>query len=304
MRLHEILTEGQRASFRLHPALNPTNYVMTDSIADYDMWRAMTYVCNNAGSDETLGKGDLYEVGYIMISLVDDTIIPISRLDEHHMGRDVLYSLARKYKFSDGDYLPIWPGGNNYIYNKSEIEPLRTALSKFLSYGGGDGMVCGTSDMRGVMMTASQFVESGGDVEIKPGEIAPVGKMILAQYTQLANALAAARGDARPSTAGAAFKTATNVARMHVRFLYDIEMSGSMADTQALVGQVRDLQKENDLQGLSALFFGHIGVKNRMHGALKQAYEKHKRGEWVFGYDKTEAIWGDIPLAIDMLGRF
>ena len=83
----KIISEAQGASFRLMPGLDPNKYVMTDSLRSVNKWWAYTYVGDSSpeGKPDTMG-----EVGYIMISLRDNTIIPIS----HHRGMDLLFDLA------------------------------------------------------------------------------------------------------------------------------------------------------------------------------------------------------------------
>lgn len=82
----------------------PSNFFkITNSLKDIKNWKARILENNSGG--EKLKVGDYDEVGYVMISLKDNTIIPIARSDEHHRGYDIMYEIYEsKYKIVPYDY--------------------------------------------------------------------------------------------------------------------------------------------------------------------------------------------------------
>ncbi len=302
--VESVLNEGA-GTFRLHPALNPENYVMTASLADHEKWQAMTYDGSSAGEKDAR-KGQMGGIGYVMISLKDDTIIPISRSDEHHRGADTLYTLSRKTKgaIDPSDYLPIWSYGNNYIYNKSEAPILLTALTKFIAYGGKNGVLKGSSGLRGIAMSSKQFIASGGNVEVSAGKLAPLGAEIYEGFENLAQALRKARSNPEArSVAGAAFEAAIGLLRLLMRDRLE-EKGIDVKEIETLMPKLRQIKQERNVQALEELFFGFHGVKNTIHNNLRAAQKRAQAGEEVWRDGDLKAIWGDIDLAVDMLGRF
>lgn len=293
------LVEAAVATFRLHPALNPDNYVMTDSLGDYERWEAMTYLANSTDSGPS-PKGKLKPVGYIMISLKDDTIIPISRNDEHNKGFDLMYELEKKTKgaINADDFLPIWSYGNNYIYSKEEAPELLIALTKFLSYGGPNGVLKGTSGMRGLAMSSKQFIAAGGEYEAKKHELSPLGAEVYADLQALSTAIQKASVSDSRSLTGAAFQVAGVLLKLLARDRL-LEKGIDFKAIEALKPQLRDLQKAGDLRGLEEMFFGFNGVKNVIHNSLRAALKD--KTSW--DSEELQSIWGDLDLAVDMLGR-
>lgn len=295
------LVEARKTSFQLHPALDPSNYVITDSLSDVDSWKAMTYSANSGGK-----KGVMADVGYIMIGLSTNAIIPMSRNDEHHQGWDTIWDLIEKKRMDidTDDFVSIWPHGTNYIYSPSETPKMLKALTKLLAYGGKDGILRGTNDMRNIAVTYSDFVKLKGKVVIKPGTLAPLGARIVEAYRALADKIALARNTDQRSVRAAAFVEALAVIRMHMSLMLTLYV-GTSDRLKEMTKQVGEMKKNDDVQGLEELFFGFNSLKNEMHNALREFKRKTDKGERdYFNEDKMNSVWGDIGLAIDMLGRF
>jgi uncharacterized protein YbaR (Trm112 family) len=296
----DIVEAVRRAPFILQPNLKPENYIMTGSLRDVARWRAMTYVANNGGS-----KGEMDEVGYVMISTKDNTIIPIANNDDHHTGKDVLYTLGRRYNFNDRDYVPIDASGRNYIYTEDEIPVLLNVITKFLSYGGINGTLNGSYDMHKVAMTLEQFVESNGNINVEPGQLAPIGKYFVETYQRTAQALSKARGSLMPSTINAAFKAAAEIPVMLEKLAFFIP-NKLWKEIKEMSNHIAILQQEQNIPGLENYLFGFDSIKNKVHISLKQLQAQIARGEPPdYSQQRTEMrAWGDIDLAIDVLGRF
>ena len=69
-------------AFRLNDKLNPKNYRNIDDINNVANWEAKILTGNSLSSGKR--KGQWEEVGYVWFSLVDNTMVPLSRSDEHH----------------------------------------------------------------------------------------------------------------------------------------------------------------------------------------------------------------------------
>jgi hypothetical protein len=309
-----------RRSFRLHPGLSPEHYQITENLREFERWRVITHCgtsysedwIKSQGLEKNLDPGAMMEVGYIMISLKDDTIIPIARGDEHHRGYDVLSDeIAEEcrrngHSINTKDYIPIWGYGSNYIYHKSEIPDMLIALEKFLSYGGRDGPLQGSNDLRNLVMNSSEFVARKGKIAIKPGTLAPAGKIVHDELVKLASAIRAANPDQR-SSVGAAFQAAKKFVQKVGDFSFYLNIDYKTKVQEIFYRddkKINELQKAGDLAGLEKLFFGFNGVKNEIHNAIRGCNERKRKGENPkYDDDRIEALWGDTKLAEDMLGR-
>ncbi len=299
IRLVEGLTESS-AKFRLHPALDPQKYQITDSMNRIRQWRAYTYLDNNAGK----GKGKMDEIGYVMVSLTDNTIIPISRGDEHNMGRDLLYHLSRKLPILGKDYVPVWSYGNNYVYSADELPKWHIVLTKWLQYGGPDGLLKGSSDLRGTMLLSSDLVARKGSVSVSPGSLAPVGQKLYMGLVRLSQTILGLQQNPDRIKARAAFVEAARLGKMIHSMSFELQVPGENA-IKEFPQRLKELQKLNDLPGLEGLVFGFSGLKNIIHTAMKRINEQAKAGDRmaIYWLSDLRGIWGDVDLAIDMLGR-
>lgn len=304
-------------AFRLHPALDPAYYVMGDTLAGVESWKALCYSANSGGE-----VGAMDAVGYVMISKIDDTIIPMARGDEHHRGYDTLFALSRKRQYKTlkpDDYVPVWPYGNNYIYDETEAPLLLNVVSKFLSYGGDDGILIGCNDLQGTIVTLSSFVASKGSVELAPGTVAPLGDVVLKAFGALATTLNAARGEVktpadlaaalnpvrggpRARKAAAAFREAHGLLKLLKRYAAQIRGTDCERFDEA-AAELCKIAKVADLQRIEEIFFGMAGFKNRIHNAVRQAIKNRAAKKRAWEDDATIAVWGDLDLANDLLGR-
>lgn len=292
------LCEATSAKFILPAGLDPKNYVMTNSLGDIRRWRAKVYKANSGGK-----VGAMDTVGYVMISRKDNTIVPIASGDEHHTGFDVLQYLARRHKFDVKNYVPVWAYGRNFIYDKSDVPILLQAFKKYLAYGGIDGPLKGTSEYHGKVVMISYFVEHHGDMTIAPHELAPIGKMIVNGLQSLAQAVQAANASTQRSVRAKAFVAAETFLR-HLDALIPFELRDIKDEqVQKALGSIRELKAADDVDGLEQLLFGFHGIKNEMHNALRAAQKRMQNGTPDYEDSDRKGTWGDIDLAVDMLGR-
>lgn len=309
-----LMEEVKRRPFRLHPGLDPQKYEITSSMKDAPTkWRAYSYTgASYQDPTKSFDAGTMTNVGYVMISLKDDTIIPIARGDdEHHQGHDVLSDEISKMCRKNGhpinqQFIPIFSWGTNYIYAERDIPPMLNALEKFLAYGGIDGPLRGSSSMRGVLLNSSDFVASGGAVSLKTGELAPVGQMVMRELSNLSTAIREA-DPSKPSTVGRAFQTAVKTCRALCQYRYSFGVPKQKEDALEILCQpeiLGDLKKQGDVRKLEEIIFGFHGLKNAIHDGVRGYNVRKKKGEKdVWKDDDILAIWGDPEMAEDMLGR-
>ena len=304
-----------RHGFRLHPALDASKYEMPGSLAGVGRWKAFCYVGNDC---EEKDARQMQDVGYVMISTVDDTIIPIARGDEHHQGYDLLHDFASgeyaNYQLpssrrgrrprpgagldiSARDYVPVWSGGTNYVYGPKDVARMTEALRRWLSYGGRDGIVVGANDLRGRALSSSGMVASDGDFTVVPGTLAPIGAEIHARFEKLSASLVAlGREPTRPAMSDV-FRQTADLLTMTEPFGYRIGIDHEFRKTA--LARLKAARRSGDSQLLWEMVFGFSGIKNAMHVYLREETAK----DWSWSRDHLSSIWGEPELAIDMLGR-
>ena len=182
------------AKFRLNEKLNPKNYKITGDISNISNWKARI-ISNNSGSDDKK-VGDWEEVGYVWISLVDNTIIPIARSDEHHQGYDCI---AYDLHIGASDYYPVFLGGdfykegenNQYPYNEKEARQLKVALLKLQFFGRNLDTInvnlhYTLHDWNAKPITATQFVEGKyGKEKYANAELTSLGEKLVKTLEKL-----------------------------------------------------------------------------------------------------------------------
>lgn len=270
-----------KAVFRLHPSLDSDKYQITNSLVQHSRWKAYSYY-----------EKKMDDIGYIMISLNDDTIIPIARGDEHHRGYDLLYDMQNKWDIDPESFVPVWKLGKNYFFDREDIKPMKVALRKFLAYGGVDGPIYGGNEFKKLMMFSSEFIDYNGDhVNIEHEGLAPVGQRVYDLLNGLGKTIQIASSTDRASITGKAFQEAKTFMKT-IYPLYQLSVEPKYYE------EFNIIMKNKDLKELENFIFGFNGVKNTIHKYLKEISEQPD--EWR----KTDlrSLWGDIDLAIAMLG--
>ena len=172
----------------LNPKLDPKNYKNCNDIANIKDWKARI-ISGNSMSDGKK-KGQWEEVGYVWISLVDNTMIPLARSDEHHQGYDCI---VEDLHINASDYYPVFLGGdfygdkenNQYPYNEKEAKELKVVLLK-LQYFGRDlnniniNLHYILHDYNAKPIKASKFVEGKyGQEKYEDAELTPLGEKLV-----------------------------------------------------------------------------------------------------------------------------
>ena len=282
--------------FALAPFLDHANYQITDSLKDAPRWRAKILSANSGAYGQKVGQMDA--VGYVMISKVDNTIVPIARADEHHCGADLLDALCQKTSGNPDNYVPIYAIGNNYVYSSCDIPKLLKVITKFVSYGGNPDLhLIGSNDLTGKCTTLGEFVESRGQVTVAPGKLNPAGRRAVEMIQQLSRTIGAAAQSVQRSKTGKSFTEAGNL----IKFI-GFELGHGHSAAKGAMDKLKQLAKD-DLDGLTELIFGFDGVKNKLHNELRAYQARVVAGESLWTDSYLKKTWGDIPLAIDMLGK-
>lgn len=303
MKLFEITSP----KFILHPKLDPNNYKMSNRFSDAKNWKARLYLANSIGQNSPLKKGDFDQVRYIMVSLVDNTIIPIAIGDEHRMGEDLLYYFERKIKgFGNVDnYIPIACFSGNYIYNESQIPKWLAGIKKWLSYGGKNLVLKGTYGLSKATVSFEEFAKSNGKcvLNIEPGRLAFVGQKLYNAYKALSESISAVANkqpeEILPRQANVIFRNAKNILDILEEHIFDGFLSAckNSDEFDNLMNAINQLQQENNISKLEELFFGFDSYKNRLHNKLRELEKQPDPS------NSLSATFGDIPLAVDMFGR-
>lgn len=287
------IVESQQG-FVLDPKLDPDNYQITPSLGGASRWKAKVISANSASDGVKIG--DWEEVGYIMISLTNNWIVPIARSDEHNTGYDVLYDLG--LNDMERKYLPLFEGGGNYIYHASDMAKYAIACSKWIAWGGKDFILTGTNELTGIAMYASQVAKKK-TFSVEVTEIAPIGNQIIAAMDKLATAFRAAGDDPQRGKRMFAMvdKFLKPFGNMSARTMVGIDR----ADFEAIIAKTNQAKADADIQSLEEAIFGFAGFKNLMHQRVREVI-KDPRALWS---DKTYSVWGkDLSLANSRLGRF
>jgi hypothetical protein len=101
-------------------------------------------------------------IGYVLISLNSNFIIPVARSDEHQKGEELLYYFINKYKIKNLKYESVFTIGNNYVYGGEYHNNEFNALSKAYEYGCRDIMV--NFSGKDKSMGISDYVKFNGDI--------------------------------------------------------------------------------------------------------------------------------------------
>lgn len=283
--------------FRLHPNLDPANYQITDNMGALPRWKAIVLTGNSVGeTGPRVGEWD--HVGYVMISLDDNTIIPIARSDEHNMGWDLVHELSEKSPILQ-DFVPVWTG-NNYIYTKAENEVATKAYQKFLSYGGHDGVVqFGVHERDGGMTSMSDFVEHGAaNAQPVKGRISPLGKKIIEAFQKIDTLIIP---EMKREEGGLPPRLGSIVAACNeLGKLLEVVSNPyvfSYGDASRFLEEIKAHRRDTSVQWFMDAVFGFHGIKNKLHMQMK---ENLSIPSWA---ENRVKFWGDLDLAIDILAR-
>jgi hypothetical protein len=285
-------------AFSLPKSLPIKNYRITTSLADLPSWKAKILAANSPREDQNIGDWD--DVGYVMINLRNNLIVPIARADEHRTGFDLMYDLAAKSRdINVQDYYPVFHG-NNYVYNVEDVAKMTIAAQKWLAYGGIDGIVKGSYAVS-LFGSLSDLVKHKMKLVAKPDTLAPTGERLLKAFqhastinnTRVLKARSGADTQAVDRSFFGAAKTLATLAASIMEALWIDD-----PDPKTLVQTIANYAANNNANGVEALLFGLPSVKNSIHQAIRHTQD----GTYMRKVD-VEAMFGNLELANSMLGR-
>lgn len=134
-------------------------YDISGDFSNVKNWKAKIIEGNSLTDGKK--KGDWDNVGYVMISLSSNYIIPIARSDEHHTGYDLLYDLIFDYKIKKLDYQSVYLLGTTFVYGEEYKEKELPSIKKAFEYGARNILV---KEMGGGnSMDIIDYIENEGD---------------------------------------------------------------------------------------------------------------------------------------------
>lgn len=289
------------SKFRLPNGVPTKWFELTDSMKDAENWKAKTILGNSIGSDDN-PKGYLNKIGYVMISLVDNTIIPISRADEHQRGFELLDDFyASKYNINSDDYFPVWCFGNNYPYNKDELQKLKITLSKAEYYG---------LDLTNIMVymgyinhsfaddqyiSAQEFLSGNITKNKNKKTITPLAKQWINSLQKLSKAFEKESIQQDEKYLKAIENAVNELSKIAVNIGITDYLNGkiiSAKDNEEMKWAIYDYRFGNsNFSTFEQKFFGFNGFRNRWHNWLRKNADNNR----------VKVELGDVEKVIEMM---
>ena len=214
--------------------------------------------------------GDRQSIGYWMIDIINGTVIPVARADEHHRGFDFVRHLISKGKLPESIYVPIW-SGNQILSNASEVSEnlLYIRGYKIWLANGGEDFFIETSQPSSVILM-SDFCKSGGIV-LKQEEnvtgLSKYGKAIIRDLNFIVSSLDKHRQgrDFKENTLWDHADDLIWLAKYIPSITYDVKV-----DT----AKYNKIKEESDYKELEQFIFAFEGIKNQIHILVKEQTKK------------------------------
>jgi hypothetical protein len=266
---------------------------VTDSLKDIKYWKGITIIGNSGGK-----KGSLDEIGYIGIGLKTNTLIPITRGDEHQNGHDLIEELLYKKLIPEDEYLTFFTTSDNYtLINDLQDDKYKIVFEKYLSYGGDPEMIVMNYgyERKKYMTTIGDFVKNvKNDKYIEEtGIISIGGRNIIKQLQKFALLYK----ETVELDDGKIDKIKENRIKVNTEKLQELAKDIDYK-TRWLINH--NFKIEGDYKKLGEIILSHNGIKNLIHNDLRKP---NKIGSSQKGYYDTN--FGDLSLAkkeFDRLG--
>jgi hypothetical protein len=307
----QLFLEAKTQSFII-PSKLKSYYRIDDDIRNSKNWQGKILVLNNSPRGNTKKKGDFEQIRYIAIDLNSNMIVPITILDEHQTGYEMLDVIKKKGLLPKGDWITIDSWGTNYIYDNEEHKSdMLMALKKFLEYGGDPKSK--VQAMGGTYLgTIEDFISRNGNIKIGKNEIAKLGQDIIDSLEYIAKEYLRLekiklRGPKESDVIALAdfckyflgqfldidgyiwvLQTNSNVYKDYL----------TEAKIKKWIQEVNIAEEKLDYVGIVQVIFSANGLKNNLHECLKIASK-------LEGYNKRgfESVFGDIDAAIQEFNR-
>jgi hypothetical protein len=230
--------------------------------------------------------GDREPIGYWVIDIINGTVVPVARSDEHHMGMDFVRSLVEKGSLPDSIYIPIW-GGNQIIWNLRDFERVHSYIRAYriwLANGGEDFFIEITNPK--CVISMSEFVKCGGEVKQSEQEesgLTKQAKSLVRSLNFIADALSRHRSN-RDFKENSVWEHADEVvwlAKNIPALTYDVKV-----DTE----KYKKIKDESDYKELEQFIFAFNGIKNQIHILVKEQVFNEK----AFSVKDFKASFGNL----------
>lgn len=272
------------------PQVLQKNYKVVGDLTNIREWKAKTILANSGGK---VGEWD--DVGYVLIALNSNNIIPVARGDEHQVGYDLLYHLFKKFKLPQEEYVSVNATGANYLQNRNDERRVQTiqAIKKWMAMGGARLVIEDDTREGAVRVYSDQLGESGDVVPFK-GTLSEDGSRIVDTFQALSDTLNSiyTAKDREQDYQIKVFNEAS------VDFLQWMK-STLMFDLLSIWNDVAaGLQKvlavpEDDYTTAEAVLFSQNGIKNKIHNQLRKLENDPKNMD----YRNYQRMFGDVAVA-------
>lgn len=303
--IQALLMEIATADFTI-PKRIAKYYHISGSLRNVDQWEAQIILGNSLSDYKGLKIGDWEDIGYVMVSVDSNIIIPVSRSDEHQNGYELLYYFLEKGWIPDENYFPINPSGNNYVNPKAKEKAI-IAFEKFRSYGGRNLPVQNTQTRDNMRVNIDTYIKLNGDVRYEKNKLADGGKQLLKmfidteqlyrQYRQKSE-----KGMRTDMIEKKIYKNLYAILNFCRKEWYYTDFNEDTIKNYE--DRIIDFEGESKLQSAIVLIFGQYGLKKAIHNQLRDAFRRHNTNPDSFDqdYDRLQQFWGDIEYAIHELG--
>jgi len=290
-----ICKYSELSSFRIPPKIKD-NYKIVGGLSNVSEWKAKVITGNSGGSDKI---GDWTPVGYVLISLDSDYIIPVSRGDEHHTGHDFLWELQNEGLVPKGKYVSIWSMHHDYFTTMDKIP----AYQKWLDMGGENLIVQTADDLMNLNYVGrmQDVLEQKGQISVKKGKLNPLGRELVDSLETLALLYKKILSDFRNETAISQFEQS---AKKLMKKLDSFLHNGAGIPYSFMDKNSKKVESFSDYKKIAEILFGMNGLKNVIHNQLRKLVAKLKKGkELDYSESKLVAYYGDLETALFEFNR-
>lgn len=238
--------------------------------SDFSKCDDATTLVRLANSGGRIGARE--KIGYWVIDIVNGTVIPVARSDEHHRGLDFVHHLVEKGKLPDSIYIPIW-AGNQIIWDGETLDAnllILRAYRIWLANGGEDYFV--EINRPKCIVSMSDFVKCEGVVKGQDSEstaLTKQGRAIVRDLVFIADALSRHRSnrDFKENSLWDHCDELVWLAKNHPSLMYDVKVDTS---------KYQKIKEESDYSELEQFIFAFNGIKNQIHIAVKEQVNDKK----------------------------
>lgn len=269
-------------------------------------WKAKIILGNNMGENQKIGQWD--DVGYIMIDLNSNNIIPIARADEHQTGYELIDYYIRKKLIPDGKYINLFPLSITYIYGnyENDYKEKLNACKKWLGYGGKSGEIkiaYRKNNLPDLIGNMEDLINGRLEKDTPSGKLASLGKHFIDLLEEVAklNSMRLSGDQMKLKRVEKHFFNKVRQLMPVIRRVYGnvgLLKNWDYNRIDNLTNNLNNLEARKDYQTIESELFGHNGFKNDLHIALKN---NMKKDDW--DYNKLKSIFGDLKLALQEFNR-